>query len=124
MVRVDDQAMGPSPITIADTCDKHKIEVSHARYENLTRWVTLAAGKPRQLDITLRRPIHEVTVTSSPSGAQVSIDGNRAGTTPTVIKMMGFSRVNLTFTKAGFRRATKEVYSKLRQDRVFVKLVR
>jgi hypothetical protein len=124
IVRVDDQAMGPSPITVEGTCDKHKVDVSHARYQNLTRWVTLVADKPQELDISLPRPIHAVTVTSFPPGAELSIDGHRAGTTPTVVQMMGFATVNLTFTKPGFQSVTKRVYSKVPQDRVFVKLMK
>ena len=116
--------MGPSPLTIAGTCDKHKVEAAHARYQSLTKWVTLASDKPQELDISLPRPSHAVTVTSFPSGAELSIDGHRAGTTPTVVQMMGFATVHLTFTKAGFRTVTTKVYSKLPQDRVFVKLVK
>jgi len=124
IVRIDDQSMGPSPLTIDGTCDKHKIEVSHARYQNATKWVTLVADKPQEVDISLPRPVHAVTVLSVPPGAELSIDGHRAGTTPMVVQMMGFATVNLTFTKAGFQSVTKKVYSKLPQDRVFVKLLR
>jgi hypothetical protein len=125
LVRVDDQAMGPSPITIESTCEKHKVEVSHVRYQSVSRSVTLAANNPPPpLDISLPRPIHTVTVTSFPPGAELSIDGHRAGTTPTVLQMMGFAMVNLTFTKQGFQTVTKKVYSKLAQDRVFVKLMK
>jgi hypothetical protein len=38
--------------------------------------------------------------------------------------MAGFASVNLTFTKAGFQTVTRKVYSKLAQDRVFVKLMK
>ncbi|MEO7732988.1 MAG: PEGA domain-containing protein, partial [Kofleriaceae bacterium] len=124
IVRLDDQPVGPSPITIEGTCDKHKIDVAHARYQGSTRWVTLAAGKPQDLDISLPRPIHAVTVTSFPPGAELSIDGHRAGTPPTIVQMMGFASVNLTFTKAGFQSVTKKVYSKSPQDHVFVKLAK
>jgi hypothetical protein len=123
-VRIDNQPMGPSPLTIDATCEKHKIEVSHARYRSLIRWVTLAADKPQQLDVNLPRPVHAVTVASIPPGAELSINGRRAGTTPTVVQMIGFATVNLKFTKAGFKSVTKKVYSKLPRDRVFVKLLR
>ncbi|HEY6180104.1 MAG TPA: PEGA domain-containing protein, partial [Kofleriaceae bacterium] len=124
IVRLDDQAMGPSPITIEGSCDKHKIDVSHARYQSVTKWLTLAADQPQTLDISLPRPTHAVTVTSFPPGAELSIDGHRAGTTPTVVQMTGFATVNLTFTKPGFQTVTKKVYSKVAQDRVFVKLMK
>ena len=76
------------------------------------------------LDVLEKQEIHLVTVTSFPPGAELSIDGHRAGTTPTVVQVMGFATVHLTFSKAGFQSVTKKVYSKLPQDRVFVKLVR
>lgn len=123
-VRFDDQPMGPSPITIQGSCDKHKVDVAHARYQSVTRWVTLSADRPQQLDISLPRPIHAVTVTSFPPGAELSIDGHHAGTTPTVVQLTGFATVNLTFTKPGFQTVTRKVYSKLAQDRVSVKLTK
>jgi hypothetical protein len=122
IVRVDDQAIGASPLTIDGSCAKHKIDIAHARYQSATRWVTLAADKPQQLEVSLTRPIHDVSVTSSPSGADVLIDGHRAGTTPTVIQVTGFAAVRLTFRKPGYHSLTKRVYSKLAQDAVAVQL--
>jgi hypothetical protein len=122
IVHFDDQAIGASPLTIDGSCDKHKLDIAHARYQTLTRWVTLAPGKPVALEVNLVRPIHAVTVTSEPPGADVLIDGHRAGTTPTVVQMTGFATVHLTFTKPGFHSVTKRVYSKLAQDRVSVHL--
>ena len=124
IIRFDDQALGPSPLSIDATCEKHRVDISHARYQTVTRWVTLAADKPSELEVNLPRPIHAVTVTSFPPGAELSIDGRRAGTTPTIVQMMGFATVNLTFSKAGFQSVTKKVYSKAAQDRVFVKLMK
>lgn len=124
VVRMDEQPMGPSPITIQGSCDKHKVDVAHVRYQSVTRWVTLSADKSQELDISLPRPIHAVSVTSSPPGAELSIDGRRAGTTPTVIQVAGFAIVNLTFTKPGFQTVTRKVYSKVAQDRVSVKLAK
>jgi hypothetical protein len=123
-IRLDDQPMGVSPLTIDTTCDKHKLDASHARYQAVSRTIALEAGKPTELDVSLPRPTHSVTVTSTPPGAELSIDGHRAGTTPTVVQMMGFATVNLTFTKPGYRTVTRKVYSKLAQDRVAVQLAR
>jgi hypothetical protein len=65
-----------------------------------------------------------VTVTSNPSGATVSIAGRRAGTTPTSVKVMGFTGVTLTVEKKGFRTETQKLYSKSDGERLTVKLVR
>ncbi|HEX7835942.1 MAG TPA: PEGA domain-containing protein, partial [Kofleriaceae bacterium] len=124
VVRFDDQAMGPSPITIQGSCDRHKVDVSHVRYQSVEKSVTLTADGPQQLDISLPRPIHAVTVNSFPPGAELSIDGRRAGTTPAVVQVTGFAMVNLTFTKPGFRTVTRKHYSRLTPDRVFVKLMK
>jgi hypothetical protein len=113
-----------SQLASMTSCDKHKIDAAHVRYQAVTRWVQLVADKPAALDISLPRPIHAVTVMSVPPGAELSIDGHRAGTTPTVVQMVGFATVNLTFTKAGFTPVTRRIYSKVPQDRVFVKLTR
>ncbi len=124
MVQVDDQPLGPSPLTIAGPCARRKIDVKHPRYALGTRWVTLAAGKPATVDIALARPTHSVTVTSTPSGATVSIAGRRAGTTPTAVKVMGFTGVSLTVEKPGFKTVTQKLYSKVDGDKISVKLVR
>jgi hypothetical protein len=122
LIRFDEDPVGGSPLTILGSCEQHKLDVSHARYQTVTRWVTLTADRPASVEFTLPRPIHAVTVTSQPPGAEVMIDGRRVATTPAVVRVPGFARISLTLTKPGFRRITRQIYSKLAQDRVFVKL--
>jgi hypothetical protein len=124
MVSVDGNSMGPSPITIATACGKRKIAVEHARYLTATRFASLAEGTPGSLDVTLMRPTHAVSITSQPSGATVFIDGRRAGTTPTVINVMGFQNLDLEVKKAGFQTTVTKLYSKKAQDKVSIKLAR
>jgi hypothetical protein len=128
IVKLDDRAMGSSPITLQGSCDKHKVEISHARYQSQTRWVAFVAptadSDPGQLQIALPRPIHAVTVASSPPGAELWIDGRRVGNTPTVAQIMGFAKVSLTLIKPGFQTVTQKIYSKLAQDRVLVTLTK
>lgn len=124
IVSVDDQAYGPSPIAIDGPCARRKIDVKHPRYALGTKWVTLTAGKPSTVDLALARPTHTVTVLSNPSGATVSIAGRPAGTTPTQVKVMGFSGVTITVEKRGFKTETKKLYSKIDGEKISVKLVR
>jgi hypothetical protein len=124
MVNIDDQSIGPSPITIAGPCTRRRIDVKHPRYALGTRWVTLSEGKPSTVDLSLARPTHSVTVTSTPPGATVSIAGRRAGTTPTSVKVMGFTGVTLTVEKKGFKTVTQKLYSKVDLGAVKVTLVR
>jgi len=122
IVQVDGNPAGPSPLVIANACQRTRIDVSHPRYQSQARFVALAADHPGTLDVTLSRPTHAVTVLTLPPGAEVLIDGRRAGTTPTIVQVMGFTSVDLTIEKGGYKTLTKRVYSKVPTDRVFVKL--
>lgn len=123
-VKLNDQLLGISPLTISAPCEKHKLSVARARYQTTTQWLTLSDGEARTLSITLARPVHTVTVTSSPPGADILVDGRRAGTTPAVLQLAGFAAVQVTFTKPGFQPITRKLYSKTPQDRFSVKLTR
>ena len=45
MVPLDDKVIAPSPLTIATTCEKHKLDISHARYQTVTKLVSLAEAR-------------------------------------------------------------------------------
>ncbi len=123
MISVDGEAVGPSPLTVAGPCAKRRIEVSHPRYAPVQRFVTTA--KPDDaLDVTLVRPTHNLFVETQPSGAVVSIDGHRAGTSPTMVKVMGYTTLTLKIEKPGFKSQTAKVYSKSATDRRAIKLSR
>lgn len=124
IVQLDGQSVGPSPLTVAATCDKHKLEIAHARYQPVTKLVSLSEGKPEQIEVTLLRPTHIVTVTSNPSGAQILIDGRNAGTTPTKLSVLGFTTLKIEFKKIGYQPASTKLYSRVAQDNVAIKLVK
>ena len=116
-ITVDGQVLGPAPLTFDGPCTKRKIDLAHPRYARATRWVEPTA-EPQTLDITLVRPTHSVLVVTVPPGAEIAIDGRRAGTSPTVVKVMGYQGVNITATRRGYKPITKRVYSKVPNDRV------
>ncbi|HEX5059740.1 MAG TPA: PEGA domain-containing protein [Kofleriaceae bacterium] len=122
MVALDDKTVGPSPLTVGTSCEKHKLDISHARYQSTTKFVTLAEGKDQEVEVTLSRPTHVVTVSSNPSGAQIFIDGRSAGTTPSKLSVLGFTTLKLEFKKTGYQPASAKLYSKVAQDKVAVKL--
>ena len=124
IVRLDDQVMGPSPITIQSECARKRVDVKHPRYAPGTKWVSLAADTPASVDIPLSRPTHKVTIISQPAGATVSIAGRRAGTTPTAVQMMGFTKVALTIEKKGYKTVVESIYSKSDGERRTVTLTK
>jgi hypothetical protein len=124
MVRLDDQLMGPSPITIQSACARKRVDVKHPRYSPGMKWVNLAADKPATVDIPLNRPTHAVTIVTQPAGATISIAGRRAGTSPTSVQLMGFTKVALTIEKKGYKTVVESIYSKSSGERRTVTLTR
>jgi hypothetical protein len=123
-VQLDGKTLGPSPLTLAASCDRHKVDIAHPRYEATTRFVTAVQDHSSNLDVTLSRPTHRVMITSSPLGAEVLIDGRRAGTTPTVVEVLGFQTIKLSFEKRGYKTVTQRLYSKVAEDRLNVQLTK
>jgi len=124
MISVDGKVLAPSPLTIATTCETHQVDIAHPRYKPATKQVALTADKPGSLDISLDRPTHAVSVTSTPPGATIFIDGRRAGTTPTVVSVMGFQTLKLEIKKTGYQPQSTKLYSKVPQDKVAVRLTK
>lgn len=123
MISLDGKVLAPSPLTLATTCEKHKLDIAHPRYMTATKFVSLS--KPEDtFDVSLLRPTHTVAVTSQPSGATIFIDGHRAGTTPTTLSVLGFQNLKLEVKKTGYKPMTTKIYSKVPQDRVSLRLTR
>jgi hypothetical protein len=123
-VQVDGEAIGPSPIVVAGPCKVRQVVVSHPRYAQAVRSVTLTEAKAETVDLTLPRPMHHVLVDTQPSGAIISIAGHRAGVSPTNVDVLGFTAIDVTITKAGYQPVTKRVYSRVPSDRLSVKLTK
>jgi hypothetical protein len=121
IVSIDGEIAGPSPITIGGPCGKRKLDIAHPRYAPATRVVT-ATPAAAAIDVALARPTHDLYVETSPPGAIVSIDGHRAGTSPTLVKVMGFTTLTLRIEKFGFTPRTQKIYSKSPRDHVAVRL--
>lgn len=122
MISFDGEQLGPSPLTVAGPCTRRRIDIAHPRYAPAQRFIT---PKPDDaIDVTLNRPTHNLFIETQPAGAIVSIDGHRAGTTPTMVKIMGFTTIDIAITKPGYKPTTKKLYSKTAADRVSVKLAR
>ncbi len=124
LVLVDGQSVGPSPISIAGPCQKRRVDLTHPRYKAAQKWVTLDAAKSTAIDVMMTRPTHALQVITNPPGATISIGGRRAGTSPTIVQLMGFSGIDVKIERRGFESVTKRVYSKTPQDKLAVTLKR
>jgi len=122
MVALDGRSIGPSPLTVAGTCDRHKVDLAHPRYKAEQRFVALAEGTAATLDVTLVRPTHNLKILTSPAGAEVFIGGRRAGTSPTMVQINGFSGIDVRIERIGFQPTSKRIYSKQPEDKLVFNL--
>src|SRR5262249_46316387 len=102
-IRADGQNVGVSPISLDGPCAPRRLQISHPRYAPVTRSVTPVQDKPESLDVTLVRPTHYLTIVTTPPGANISIEGRRAGTSPTVVQITGFTTIKITIEKSGYK---------------------
>jgi len=123
-VLLDGQPAGATPLELPATCERHKLDIAHVRYQPTTRWVTPAAGQPSTVELQLARPKHQLQITTTPPGATIVIDGERAGTTPAVIDVQGFTVLKLAFVRKGFHTTTARYYSKVPRDRLSVQMAK
>ncbi len=122
MIALDGRPIGAAPLTVAGSCDRHKVDIAHPRYKAEHRFVSLAEGKPTTLDVTLIRPTHNLKILTSPPGAEVFIGGRRAGTSPTLVQINGFSGIEVRIERAGFKKVSKRFYSKTADDKLYFSL--
>ncbi len=122
-VKADGAKIGVSPMVLDGPCERRRLDISHPRYAAVTRFVTPVLDKPESIEVTLVRPTHSLTIVTTPPGATISIEGRRAGTSPTVVQIMGFYGVKVTISKPGFKTITQRVYSKVKQDRLTVRML-
>ncbi|MFB3923182.1 MAG: protein kinase [Terriglobia bacterium] len=72
-----------TPYTIPDLpSGTHSVVVSKAGYGNFVQSVTIEGGRTSTLNAPLSVPVGEITIETKPSGIEVLIDGQSAGTSP------------------------------------------
>jgi len=73
---------------------------------------TPSADKPTKVVVKLGKTMLSLKVTSSPSGATITINGKSAGVTPATVKVAGFEANTITLSKPGFAKDTQRVTPK------------
>jgi hypothetical protein len=90
-VRVDGRDAGTLPLVVSVMPGRHQVEVSKEGYQDWSKWVDTEEGQRSTFDVLLLKkeaPKGEILVTSSPSGASVTVNGSPRGVTPTVIESL------------------------------------
>ena len=125
---VDGQFVGYTPLRYGTTSGSHEVRVESSDYDEFQTSVTLNGGETLDVDASLGRAQRtgSVSFTSQPSGADVYVDGQFVGTTPTGSVTLNPGDYQASFRTSGFESATvnfsvdrgsvQEVSTSLRAD--------
>jgi hypothetical protein len=86
------------------------------------RSITPSAAKANKLVVRLGKPMFSIKVTSTPSGATITIGGKSAGVTPTTVKLPSYETSTIALSKPGYASDTQRVTAKTNGQTVHVAL--
>ena len=123
-VRVDGQNVGVVPSAHTVEPGRHLVEVLREGHVTFRQWVQLSGGQQLQLPVLLEREsprTGSVLVAADISGAPIYVDGERHGSTPSVIDNIevGVHRIEVRSEALGSRARAIEVVAGERLNVVF-----
>lgn len=110
---VDGEPLGTSPGTLEILQGEHTVSLTLAGFAGQELAVTAEAGVAQDLGtITLVPATGVLSLSSDPSGANVTINGEFAGQTPLELELKPNQDHRITLSRAGYRRATESLRMK------------
>ncbi|MCB9641409.1 MAG: PEGA domain-containing protein, partial [Myxococcales bacterium] len=75
--------VGNAPLRpVSLSAGEHKLEISHPNHAKIVQGINIAGGAELKLNFTLQPVTGQVSINSTPAGADVEIDGRSWGKTP------------------------------------------
>ena len=89
-VLIDNEQIGATPLAGYEVAaGEHTLVVSAARYQTLEQPLTITGREvQQQLELTLAPAWAEVSIDSTPTGADILVDGETVGTTPAILEIL------------------------------------
>jgi len=112
MAEIDGKAMGPIPSTTKVSPGRHQVVVTKDGYQRWERWIEATEGQRATFDVVLTKveaQKGEILVTSSPSGATVTVNGAPRGVTPTVVEALSAGPYLVEVALADYVKASQTV---------------
>ncbi|MDX2022405.1 MAG: PEGA domain-containing protein [Deltaproteobacteria bacterium] len=105
--------LGIAPLASAAVpCGPARVVFERERWETVTRQVDAKPGVPVDLLVKMNRPPSYLTVTTTPAGANIEINGIAAGKTPRKVPLRRYETVKVDLRLEGHRSWHTEVYLK------------
>ena len=116
--------IGRSPIDGARVpCGPATVTIERERWQPVTVDVNAQAGVAAKVHERLRRPRGALAVSSSPPGAQISVNHVAAGAAPKRIDVQRFEKVPVKATLKGYQPWNKTLYLKEADAKLDIQLV-
>jgi formylglycine-generating enzyme required for sulfatase activity len=108
-VSIDGEFRGRTPLQLRLSPGRtHRLSLSKPGYEQATRDLSVAADSGRRFEIALDAQYGDVELVSEPANAEVWIDGERRGATPTTVRLTAL-RHEVELRQEGFAVARVDV---------------
>ena len=116
-LRVDDQLVGTTPLTVDIDRGERNLELKLAGYKAWRQPLVVEPGVAQQLPVVaLVKSDGLIDVRSSPSGAAVTVDGRFRGETPLELELAPGRSYRVSLSKAGYAPVTRTVEPTSGQD--------
>ena len=115
-IYLDGTYKGTTPKTISDVSPgSHTIKLEKTGYNDITKTIDISTGRAVSVSETLILKTGSISVSSTPSGASVYLDGTYKGTIPKTIRSVPIGSHTVRISKEGYHDETKSV--RVEQDR-------
>jgi hypothetical protein len=108
--------LGVTPLAAAQVPCTGTLIIDHPRYDRIEKALALQPGKPGTINLVLQRPQALLTLTSTPPGAAITLNGVAAGKTPATVKVPAFTNASVALALAGHKPWAQKVYIKAKKQ--------
>jgi len=106
-LKVDGEARGKTPITEDIGAGNRSLTLELEGYQPWQKSLKVVSQEPQKLPkVNLEKALGKLRVSSNPSGANVSADGNFRGRTPVTITLSPNESTDIKIAKAGYKSAS------------------
>jgi hypothetical protein len=105
--------IGTTPGTFELPCDAPStLSLRKAKFIATDKTFTPKSDKDNKVVVKLGKNMFSLKVTSTPSGATITVGGKSAGVTPATVKVVAYEASSITLTKPGYAKDTQRVTPK------------
>lgn len=108
-VTIGDQVYGKINADLTLASGKHKLKVEKTGFVTYDSEIVVTEEEPLEVSVRLEPIVGEIAVTSSPKGADVTLDGNKKGKTPITLKKVSFGKHEVAVRLKGHDRFSRTV---------------